>query len=43
MVVVDSKGMYDDTERPVLEWDCQRNRGRLGCFIPDLDPWEDFP
>lgn len=43
MVAVYAKGIHSDTERPVLEWDCQRIRGRIGCFTPDLDPWEYFP
>mgnify|MGYP003372082908 CR=1 FL=1 len=43
MVAAYAKGMRGDTERPVLEWDCQRIRGRIGCFTPDLDPWEYFP
>lgn len=43
MVAAYAKGMRGDTERPVLEWDCQRIRGRIGCFTPDLDPWGYFP
>lgn len=43
MIAAYAKGMRGDTERPVLEWDCQRIRGRIGCFTPDLDPWGYFP
>lgn len=38
-----AKGMQGNAERPVLEWDRQRIRGRIGCFTPDLDPWGYFP